>query len=102
MAKARQTVGERKRWEVLVFERKRNPDMSSPLVEIPKRRTKVPKDTIPKKLDPILVYARKLDQARKAALEMLRKRGREVTAISFCADVPNRLLAYVFEKESKQ
>jgi hypothetical protein len=100
---ARQTVSaERKRWEVLVFERKRNPDLGSPLVKIAKRRGLVPQDTVPKKLEPFLVYARKRDQALKAAREELAKRKRTVSALSFSAEVSNRLIAYVFEKESKQ
>ncbi len=95
-------TGKRRRWDVQMFERKRTPDLKSELVEVPKLRRKVPKDTIPRPLPTVLVYARKRDEALAEAKRELRKRGHEVASLSFSAETANRLVAYVFEKKERK
>lgn len=83
------------RFKVMVLERKRDTS-GGRMVEHAGRR--VPEDSIPKPLPSFDVTAEDGDIAKRAVREKLQRENRVVSGISFSADVPNGLVAYVFEK----
>lgn len=83
------------RFKIMVLERKRDTS-GGRMVE--RNGKRVPEDSIPKSLQSFELTAESGDVAKSAVREKLQRDGRTVTGISFSADVPNGLVAYVFEK----
>jgi len=88
-----------KKFDVHVFECKRDPDMKSERVRVGARL--VPKDTIPKLIHKIAVKAIGHDQALRAVRDRLKSLGLVVRGLNFSAEHKRLIVAYVFERASK-
>lgn len=86
----------KKKWTVRLFERKRNPDLSSKLVKQGHRM--VPGDSVPVELAGFVVRGN-VDQAKAAA--KLRVPGREVCSLNVSAERSGVLVLQVFAKEKE-
>ena len=83
------------KFSVMVFERKR--DTSGGRMVAHQGR-QVPEHSIPKKLPSLSVTVSDADTAKRAASEHLERQGYQVAGVSFSAEAPGCLVAYVFEK----
>lgn len=85
------------RWEVKLYERKRNPDPNSRPRKVGRRI--LPEDMIPKQISGFPVMAANVDDARRRAREHAKKRlAREVCSINVSAEAKRTLIVHVFEK----
>lgn len=83
------------RWNVRIFQRKLNPDLSSPLVR--SGNGMVPRDMIPTELEPIVARGT-VDEVRKSIRKILGTQGRVVMGINVNAERKHELVVYVQEK----
>lgn len=84
------------RWEVKLYERKRNPDLASKPRKV--GRKMVPEDTIPKAISGFVVMASGPDMARDQAREHLKRAKRVLCSINVAAGKRRTLIVHVFEK----
>lgn len=84
------------RWEVKLYERKRNPDLSSKPRKV--GRKLVPEDTIPRSVSGFFVMASGPDMARQQVKDHLRRAKRQVCSVNVAAGKRRTLIVHAFEK----
>lgn len=84
------------RWTVKLYERKRDPDLTSKPRKVGRRV--LPEDAIPKAITGFSFQAQNMDTARRIAREQLAKLKREVCSLNVSAEHKRTLIVHVFEK----